>query len=116
MSKIAASIYIYGFYLLLMGLGLIIIPNLVLETFGFEKTTEIWILMLGLFTLTVAIYYFYSARTNLKGFFVASIAGRLFFFTGILTLTLVFHQNPMLIVIGGVDLLGAVWTISCMRR
>jgi hypothetical protein len=48
MSKIAFTIRVYSFYLFLMGLGMMLIPNLLLSLFGFAETTEIWIRMLGL--------------------------------------------------------------------
>lgn len=89
---------------------MMLIPNVLLGLFGFLPTTEIWIRVLGLFTCTTGIYYFYCAKNEQKAFFDATIAGRLFFFVVLTILTFAFQQSFMLALIGSVDLLGAIWT------
>ncbi len=116
MSQIAKTIYFYSFYLFVMGLGMVFIPNTLLGVFGFENTTEIWIRMLGLFTFTTGIYYFQSARNEQMEFFKATIIGRMFFFVVTSVFVLVFKQNPMLAAIGSVDLLGALWTYFSYKK
>jgi hypothetical protein len=109
MNKTAFSIRIYSFYLFLMGTGIIIIPNVLLGLFGFAETTEIRIKMLGLFTFTTGIYYFYAAVHNQMAFYKATIVGKLFFFLMIVVFVFTFNQSPMLALIGSVDLIGAIW-------
>jgi hypothetical protein len=116
MSQVAKTIYFYSFYLFLMGLGMVFIPNTLLAVFGFENTTEIWIRMLGLFTFTTGIYYFHSARNEQTEFFKATITGRIFFFVITTVFVFVFKQNPMLAPIGSVDLLGALWTYFSFKK
>ena len=116
MTKTAFSVRIYSFYLFLMGMALMIIPNILLELFGFSPTNEIWIRMLGLFTFTTGIYYFYSSANNQTAFFKATIVGRIFFFIVTSVFTILFHQSPMLALIGSVDLLGAAWTYFTLKK
>jgi hypothetical protein len=116
MSKIAFTILIYSFYLFLMGLGMMLIPNLLLSLFGFAETTEIWIRMLGLFTFTTGIYYFQSAKNEQLAFFKSTIVGRIFFFLMTVVFVFAFKQNPMLAAIGSVDLMGALWTYSASKK
>lgn len=78
MTNEAKTIYFYSFYLFLMGLGLMLIPNLILSFFGFQASEEIWIRVLGLFTATVGIYYYISAIKEQFFFFKASVIGRTF--------------------------------------
>lgn len=110
MNQTSLSIRIYSFYLFLMGTILVLTPNLLLTLFGFAETSEIWIRMLGLFTFTTGIYYFYSSLHNQTAFYKATIVGRLFFF--IITVVFVYflEQSPMLAIIGSVDLIGGLWT------
>lgn len=115
MSKIATTIFVYSFYLFLMGLGMMLIPNTLLALFGFLPTEEVWIRVLGLFTFTTGIYYFYSAQNEQIAFFQATIVGRIFFFLMMLVFVLAFQQSVMLAVIGSVDLLGAIWTFSAKK-
>ena len=61
MDRTSFSIRTYSLYLFLMGALLVLVPNLLLSFFGFAETTEIWIRVLGLFTFTTGIYYFYSS-------------------------------------------------------
>lgn len=116
MSKTAKTINMYSFYLFAMGAVLLLIPNFMLQLFGLEQTSEIWIHLLGLFTVTAGIYYFMSARTNQVGFFRATIIGRLFFFAGVAVTVLGFGQPAVLLAIGGVDLIGAGWTYYHLSR
>jgi hypothetical protein len=116
MSKIAFTIRIYSFYLFLMGLGMMFMPNTILPLFGFAETTEIWIRMLGLFTFTTGIYYFQSSGNEQVAFFKSTIIGRIFFFIMTVVFVFVFKQNPMLAAIGSVDLMGALWTLSASKK
>ncbi|WP_338814916.1 hypothetical protein V9L05_06945 [Bernardetia sp. Wsw4-3y2] len=115
MSKAALSIFVYSFYLFLMGLGMIIIPNILLGLFGFEPTHEVWIRMLGVFTFTTGIYYFQSSRNEQNAFFKATVIGRIFFFLATLALVFILNQSKMLILIASADLLGATWTGLALR-
>jgi hypothetical protein len=116
MSKTAFTIRIYSFYLFLMGIGMILIPNLILTTFGFPETSEIWIRVLGAFTFTTGIYYFHSAAYEQLAFYKATIVGRFFFFIMTVVFVLLFHQSPMLALIGSVDLIGALWTLFTSKK
>lgn len=116
MSKTAFTIKVYSFYLFLMGAAMVGIPNVLLKIFGFAETTEIWIRMLGLFTFTTGIYYFYSSLHNQQAFYIATIFGRFFFFLITVVFVFVFHQSPMLALIGSVDLFGALWTYSTLKK
>jgi hypothetical protein len=88
MSSAALTIRVYSFYLFLMGVGMMFLPNLILPIFGFPVTTKIWIRMLGLFTCTTGIYYFHSAGHEQLAFFRSTVMGRLFFF--VMTVIFVF--------------------------
>jgi hypothetical protein len=110
MSYLARTIWVYSFYLFIMGACLVLVPNLVLEIFGFQPTSEIWIRLLGLFTFTAGIYYFQSSRYEQTEFFKATIIGRIFFFLMTILFVFVFEQSPMLATIGIVDFVGALWT------
>jgi hypothetical protein len=99
-----------------MGVAMVIVPNFLLTIFGFAETTEIWIKMLGLFTFTTGTYYFYSSLHNQQAFYKATIVGRLFFFLITIVFVFAFHQSTMLVLIGSVDLFGALWTYSTLKK
>jgi hypothetical protein len=99
-----------------MGLSLLFIPNLILGVFGFESIADIWIRILGLFAFCAGMLYFYCGQTNQTGFFRISIIERIVFFSGIVGIVLFAHANPMLILVGSVDLFGAIWTALTLRN
>jgi hypothetical protein len=116
MTSTAKSIFYYSFYLFGMGLGLLFIPNLLLAIFGFDPAKDIWIRILGLLTFCAGMLYFYCGRTNQIGFFRISVTERIVFFFGIVGIVLFVPANPLLALIGSVDLVGAIWTALTLRK
>jgi hypothetical protein len=116
MTSAAKSIFYYSFYMLGMGLGLLFIPNLILGVFSFETTNDVWIHILGLFAFCAGMLYFYCGHTNQIGFFRISVFERIVFFLGMVGIVLFLQANPMLALIGSVDLFGAIWTAVTLRR
>ncbi len=115
MSTTAKSIFYYSFYMMGMGAGLFLIPNLILGFFGFH-TTEVWVRILGLFAFCAGILYFHCARTNQTGFFRVTVPERIIFFLGIVMLVVLLDLPPTLAAIGSVDLLGAIWTSLALQQ
>jgi len=116
MTPTAKSVFYYSFYMLGMGLGLLFIPSLLLGIFGFDATNDIWIRVLGLFAFCAGMLYFYCGRTNQTGFFRISIIERIVFFFGMVGIVLFLQANPVLALIGSVDLFGAIWTAVTLRK
>jgi hypothetical protein len=116
MSATAESIFYYSFYMMGMGLGLFLIPDLILGIFGLGSPTEIWVRVLGLLAFCAGILYFYCARTDQTGFFRVSVPERVIFFLGTVALVAFFDATPMLAAVGSVDLLGAIWTGLTLRQ
>ncbi|MGQ0670268.1 MAG: hypothetical protein ACT4PO_11450 [Actinomycetota bacterium] len=43
MTQTARSVFVFGLYLLVLGAGLVVAPNLILATFEVPNTREVWI-------------------------------------------------------------------------
>jgi len=56
MSNAAKSILVFGIYLVVIGLGFLVVPNTVLALFGFPTTNEPWIRVVGLLVLILGYY------------------------------------------------------------
>ena len=114
MSNSARTIYIWSFYVLLVGASLAVAPNFVLGLMGLDETTEIWIKLLGISLVLLALYYWDAARNESKSLFIASVMGRGFVVAAYLVL--VFTGEPLqLLVFAAVDLVGAIWTYSALK-
>jgi hypothetical protein len=115
MSYSARTVFGFGIYLVILGITLIVVPNLLLGTFGLPATNEVWIRIVGMLVLILAFYYTQAARKELTNFLKWTVYARasvFVFFLGFVALGL---AQPTLILFGVVDLLGAIWTGLALR-
>lgn len=115
MNKSSISLLVFGVYLIFVGVGFVFMPNIVLGNLKLPPTNEVWIRVLGVVILTLAFYYIQSARANLRSFAEWTIPTRVaifLFFTGFV---LAGWVGPIMIVVGSVDLLCALWTGWALR-
>ena len=116
MSKAARSLFVFGIYLILLGLFLLIAPNTLIAFFGLPTASDIWIRVVGMLLVLLAYYDIQAARKNLIDFFRWSVVARMsviVFFAVFVILDLV---KPILLLFGGVDFLAAMWTYIALRK
>jgi len=116
MSKSARSVFIYGIYLALNGLMLLIIPNILLNSLGIEPTNEVWIRLSGILLMAISVYYILGAKYELIVIMQATAFIRftiIFFFTAFVLLKMV---SPSIIIISIIDFLGGGWTFLMLRK
>jgi hypothetical protein len=107
--------FVFGIYMVVLGITLLVVPNILLALFGLPTTNEVWIRVLGMLLFLLAFYYIQAARNELSAFFrwtVYTRASVIVFFIVFVVLGL---AEPVLIPFGGIDLLGAVWTALALR-
>ena len=110
MSKAANSVQVFGLYLVVPGMGFLLIPNVLLPLFGVPTTDEPWIRVVGVLVLALACYYTQAARKELKEFFRFTVYVRAAVFVVFTAFVLLRLAPPTLMVFGVVDLAGAIWT------
>jgi len=115
MSRAALSAFVWGVYLIIAGLGLLLVPNFVLPLLGFATTAEGWVRVLGLLASILGMYYVFSARWNIVPFFQLTVAGRIAFMAGCIGLVISGLMSPSLLIFGGLDAIGAIWTWLSLR-
>jgi hypothetical protein len=115
MSNAAKSVFVFGIYLIIIGLGFLIVPNTPLAMLGFPTTNEPWIRVVGLLLLILAYYYIQTARSEMRPFFRWTVHARSSVVVCFIVLVVLGLAQPMLIVFGVVDLLAAVWTGLALR-
>jgi len=114
-SRAAASVLAFGIYMVIVGLALLVVPNVLLSLFAYPTTTEIWIRILGFIVVVLGYYYIVAARYELTPFFRASVYGRPAVIVCFAGLVLLGMAEPVIILFGAIDLLGAVWTALALR-
>ena len=116
MSKAAFTIRAFGYYLIVLGVALVAVPNLLLGMFLMPETSEVWIRVVGLLVFNIGIYYVYAAKCEATAFFRASVFTRTLVLVGFAAFALAGLAKPTLIGFGLVDFLGALWTWRALER
>ena len=115
MTPAAKSVFVFGRYLVPVGLGLLVMPNAVLSPLGFPPAGDVWPRVVGVLALCLAGYYLAAARAGLTAFFrwtVAVRSGVFVVFGGLVMLKL---APAPLALLGAVDLAAALWTARTLR-
>jgi hypothetical protein len=107
MSHPSKSLFAFGCYLVLVGVTLLLVPNLLLGLFRLPLTTEVWIRVVGMLVL---------ARLENRLFMQWSVwlRGSVILFFGAFVLAGL--ASPALLLFGAVDFAGALWTWSALRK
>jgi hypothetical protein len=115
MSKSAFSVKAFGIYLLVLGVGLTLVPNVVLAVFGMPQTSEVWIRVVGILAFNIGVYYVYAAKCEAKAFFRASVYTRTLVLVSFAAFAALGLASPVLILFGAADFAGAIWTHLALR-
>ncbi len=115
MSAASKSIYYFGFYLLVLGITLTVVPNILLSTFQLPETSEVWIRVVGIIVFNIGLYYIFMAPANHTIFFTLTIYTRAMILGWFIVFVLMGWAATPLIGFGLVDAAGAVWTFMALR-
>lgn len=115
MSKPGFTVLVHGIYAFLSGLGLLLMPGPILKLLGFETAPDTWVRVFGLEVSVLGFYYLVSVSRDLTPIFRASIFGRLFFTVVLVIMVLLGVAGWNLVLLGVVDVVGAVWTLAALR-
>jgi len=77
MNGVRLSIFTWSVYLIAMGVGLLLVPDQVLDILAVDPTREVWIRFLGVVATILGIYYLGSAIHRARWMFWYSIPVRI---------------------------------------
>lgn len=116
MSQAAISLRVFSLYMFVLGLVLILVPNLFLRLCGIAPTREVWIRIVGMLVVILGYYDFMATRTEDAAFFRWSVHARLFA-AALLAVLVVSKLAPaILILFGLIDAAAAIWTALSLRQ
>jgi hypothetical protein len=115
MSNSARSVFVFGLYLLVIGIVLLVAPNFLLGMFLLPSTSEVWIRIVGMLVLFLGFYYIQAARKEMTDFFRWTVHVRSSLIVFFAAFVLLGFVSLPLILFGVVDLLGAIWTSLALR-
>ena len=116
MSQAARSLFLFGCYMLAVGISMLFVPNLVLSVVGLPADNGVWIHLVGLLALFIGIYDIAAARQGAMLTIRLSVPMRAavpFVFAGFILAGL---SDWPLMLFGAIDLIGAGWTWLALRR
>jgi hypothetical protein len=115
MSQAAIRLLVFGIYVVLNGLGFLLAPNTALGLFGFPATTEPWIHVVGMLSLILGYFYIQAARKELTELMRLSVHARASVIVFTVVLVALGIAPPTFLMLGIVDLAGAIWTALALR-
>ena len=111
MSKAALSMFVFGIYVIVLGVILMVIPNVLLAIFGLPATTEVWIRVMGMLVIIIGYYYIRASHNEKEmiSFYRWSVHARSAVIIFFIIFVLFGLVKPILILFGVADLAGAMW-------
>jgi hypothetical protein len=115
MSRSSTSILVFGIYLVLLGLILLVFPNFLLGLAGLPLTSEAWIRLVGMLILVLSFYYIQAARNGIRIFYRWTLYTRLSAVFVLLGFVIFELASPVILLFWLGDLAGAIWTWLALR-
>jgi hypothetical protein len=116
MTASARTVFVFGTYLVVLGIGLLALPGPVLAPFGLPTPQEVWVRVGGMVVAFLGVYYVLAARHGLRAFLGWTVATRASVIVVFAVLVATGTGPTALLFFGAVDLAGALWTWSMLRR
>jgi hypothetical protein len=114
MTRAGRSVFLFGWYLVVIGALAAVTPNLLLRPLGLPSTDEPWLRILGTVLVALAGYYLVCGRRDDLLFARLTIFARLFVSAGLVLVAVIYgHWQIALFAIP--DTAGALWTASTLR-
>lgn len=116
MSKSAFSLFVFSIYESALGALLVVVPNLLLDLFGFPETHEVWVRIVGVLLLCFGFINFMASRSELVVLFRWSVLTRLSVLVFLVAFVALGFALPALLLFGAIDAAAAIWTAVCLRQ
>jgi hypothetical protein len=115
MSKAGLSVFVFGFYLVIVGFGFMIAPHWNLRLFGLSAGDDVWIRMVGMLASIIGAYNLLAVRARLEVFFQWTVPGR-YYAAGFMALMFVLGKvGPAIMLFAALDAAAATWTWMALR-
>lgn len=115
MTRAAKSLFIFGIYVVAMGLLFVTVPVLAVTLLKLPQAPAGWGRTVGLLALVIGSYDIVSARSEALANIRASIPVRFAFATGTVLLVASGEMPVTLLPLGAIDAAGAIWTMLALR-
>lgn len=115
MTQAGRSLFIFGFYPLIMGLLFIAVPGLLVSLLGLPPLVYGWAGVLGLMALSIGIYHVTGGARDVLAYIDTTIYTRAGFALGLVMLIVTGQLPPIVLGLAAIDAIGAFWTWRCLK-
>lgn len=115
MSKARISIIVYSIYLAAAGVGIALVPNLILPLVGLPTANDVWARLAGCLAFVLALKELQNSRYEIMPTFQLDVYTRAFFATFLVVLVLLRIAAPIFLFLTVFDYGGALWTQLALR-
>lgn len=116
MSKAGKTIFYFGFWVLLCGLGMLLFPKLILGLMDIDESADVVARILGMLLVFLSAYYFVSGRRpGYRAFYWVTVGTRFSALLFVSAFVLFTDARPEMILFVVVDIAGAVVTLLALR-
>lgn len=118
MSRAAMSVFIFGIYLIFMGITFLFVPEIMFLMLTYPTPPDVISRVFGMVLVLLAYYYIRAAldEEGMTKFFMWTVHARaivIIFFSVFAALQLV---SPLIIMFAAIDLAAALWTFWALRK
>lgn len=115
MTKSGKSLFYFGIYVVLAGLSFITMPDTLVSLTQLPPIPTGWASVVGLLALVIGSYDIFCGQANIGAVIRASVYVRLSFALGAILLFVTGQMPVGIVLLGGVDALGALWTFLALK-
>lgn len=115
MTPSGKSLFFFGIYVFSTGLLFILLPEKLIDLTLLPPIPGAWARFIGLLALVIGSYDILSGLANIKPFIKISVYVRFGFTLGAILLFVSGQMPVSIILLGGMDALGALWTIIALK-
>ena len=116
MTPAARSLFLFGIYILVVGVAFIAAPGPLMALLHLPPATVGWARVVGLLALVIGSYDTVAGKTGNAAHIRASIPVRIGFTAGTVLLVLFAQMPALILLLGATDVAGAVWTAMALRK
>ena len=108
------SVLVWGVYVLVLGVFLVLAPEVITGLVGVDDPQDVWLQVAGAPVIVLGIYYIGAARNDSQWLYSYSVLAR--YVAALALAYLAITEGPWQVwIFAGADALGATWTYLALR-
>jgi hypothetical protein len=115
MTTPAKTIHYFAFYMIFEVVMLLWSPPALLRMAGVDPSDAVWLRVIAGIVAGLTIYYFKVSRAQIAAMYPVTVYERSTVFVATAALFMLDHLPFVVLLVGVVDLLGALWTLWAIK-